>query len=335
MRGPNVESEVVESTRAEKVLAVGLVLFLLIGGWWVMERLGSIPTRPDYASFQATFDIERQRWELSRADQSLEAARQILSEKERALAEARADYEFRREEYRVALEEGRADAALQAAYVAARERLEQADREHQVAERVFEEQQREVEELRREMEVAAAEANRAYERALNEYEVRVFALRMGYALPTYVLLVALWLRMRARHNKYLLLFTALMAFGFIQLVFLLGSFTLRVLRDLAQIIISVVGGGVTAGAFILVRRHLLDFERLARLRRRRSQCVYCGFPLGTGSTFCPDCGERARVDCPSCGGDIPLFSSYCPHCGARGPAGRGSQEEGGAGGRRS
>jgi hypothetical protein len=51
----DLEDQQVETTRFEKVLAVVLVIFLLVGGFWVLEKLERIPDRPDW---------EQARWQL-------------------------------------------------------------------------------------------------------------------------------------------------------------------------------------------------------------------------------------------------------------------------------
>ena len=46
------------------------------------------------------------------------------------------------------------------------------------------------------------------------------------------------------------------------------------------------------------------------------KCLHCGFPLGQGFAFCPNCGMSLKTaDCPACGQKVDPSWSACAHCG--------------------
>lgn len=120
--------ELQELTLMEKVLALGLVAFLLVGGLWVMGFLGRLPPRPDWMQLEGARRVEELQAELRPLESELWAAQEMLRERERELAVARADYEFRREEYRTFLDRGRDDPVRLKAYETARDRMEDLQR---------------------------------------------------------------------------------------------------------------------------------------------------------------------------------------------------------------
>jgi len=47
------------------------------------------------------------------------------------------------------------------------------------------------------------------------------------------------------------------------------------------------------------------------------QCAHCGFPLGQGFAFCPNCGMSLKTaECPACGQKIDSAWSACAYCGS-------------------
>lgn len=47
------------------------------------------------------------------------------------------------------------------------------------------------------------------------------------------------------------------------------------------------------------------------------KCSHCGFPLGQGYAFCPNCGMSLKtVNCPACGQKVDPAWSACAYCGS-------------------
>ena len=47
------------------------------------------------------------------------------------------------------------------------------------------------------------------------------------------------------------------------------------------------------------------------------KCTHCGFPLGQGLAFCPNCGMSLKTsECSACGQQVDLNWSACAYCGS-------------------
>lgn len=307
--------EHVEFTRMEKILALALVVFLLIGGWWVLGALGRLVPRPDWSAIESRHDVDRLQNEMSALEQQLWSARQMVSERKIELDRARLEYEFRREEYRTYLGTGVDDPDLLAAYELARDRMESARQLVQAGESVLEAR-----------EEAAAAARHAYHRVREQvsqehwraqalYELRLFLLRLAYALPLLLLSLVAWQRFRTRKTGHLIILTSIAAFAALQLLILMGQYAWTVFREAAQLAISIGGSAIAIGGLIALRRMLGNPERRALAHLRNGQCPGCGFPLGDGE-YCHSCGRCVLSECQSCGLSGLIHASYCSHCGS-------------------
>jgi membrane protease subunit (stomatin/prohibitin family) len=48
-----------------------------------------------------------------------------------------------------------------------------------------------------------------------------------------------------------------------------------------------------------------------------AKCSHCGFPLGQGFSFCPNCGMSLKsADCPACGQKVDPAWNACAYCGS-------------------
>jgi predicted amidophosphoribosyltransferase len=48
-----------------------------------------------------------------------------------------------------------------------------------------------------------------------------------------------------------------------------------------------------------------------------AKCSHCGFPLGQGFAFCPNCGMSLKtMNCPACGQKADPTWSACAYCGS-------------------
>src|SRR5918994_214184 len=108
---PELDVEQLQTTKSEKLLALVLAVFLLIGGIWAYQELDdavrdAMPLRdPTPAEQQAISALDR--------------AAQARFRAERRVGRARSELELRRERYRTALDEGSPAADLRAEYRAA------------------------------------------------------------------------------------------------------------------------------------------------------------------------------------------------------------------------
>jgi hypothetical protein len=308
------EQEQIEITRAEKLLAFGLVLFLLIGGLWVMNRAAEIPVQPDYDQMQQEYGLASLREELGQFRQDWQRAHEAYQEDKGILNQARVEYEFRREEYRTALDAGIANAQKLAAYEEARRKLAVAEQELGLSEQVLKNQAARLAEVEQGFDAKQEQFYQEWGAAQNRYEFQLFMIRFVFAGLTLVLSVLLWQRMRQKRSRYLVIGTSVLGFGILQLVFLLGFYAWHFLQNYAQLLISVAGTLVTVAGLVALRRYVFNFERLARMRLHRSQCPYCGFACV--GAYCPSCGKQALSACDGCGNLRPILLPVCPACGA-------------------
>jgi len=153
-----------------------------------------------------------------------------------------------------------------------------------------------------------------YRRSERRYEMQVFLLRLGYALPLFLGTVLVWWKVRASRNLYAVILTSFAGFGALQLVTLVFQYTWTLFREAAQLAVSIGGSAITIGGLVAVRRFLLRPDRQIRSRLRHSLCPGCGFPLGKGD-YCAGCGRRLRCVCPHCGAVTLAEGEHCISCG--------------------
>ena len=292
--------EELQTTKSEKLLAVVLAVFLLIGGVWSYQELDDeVRDRIEIGSGSAADRAAVQRRTLAQGRVFVAQAR---------VARTRNELELRRERYRTALDAGRPARALERAYLASEADHAQARRELVAARRALAAAQPAAAEASRRI---AAEARSRRDRQ----ELVVFALRLLLVVVT--LLVSYWLLawLRRRNSRWLALAGSGVAVGTIL------AFTLAVdyLTDYAEplelgvLLLSLIGAAATLVAFFLLQRYLVG--RLPQRRVRKRQCPFCGFALGAGD-HCEGCGRRVIAPCESCGAARRIGARHCAACGA-------------------
>lgn len=175
------------------------------------------------------------------------------------------------------------------------------------------------------------ETDQRYERANQQYQLKVFALRLAFTLP--ILLLAIWLFIRFRKHRYwpfvygFGLF-ALFAF-FVELVPYLPSFG-GYIRVVVGIVLTVFAGIYMLKVFQrYVERKRLEMQQSQTERARtvvyekaissyqKKLCPSCDKPWnlgGDGANFCIHCGLELFRIC-SCGGRNFAFFPFCHKCG--------------------
>jgi hypothetical protein len=297
-----VDVEEIQTTPSERLLAIVLAVFLLIGGIWTYNQIeewvrGSDqpvavePTPSEQAAIQR-FDTANDR--LGAAGRERDAALQNL--------------ELRREAYRTALDAGRQAPALERAYVASQARLRQANTAFASAIR------------------AVAAARPAADRANEQIAARASDRENHDGLITFLLrfvLVALslgagyWLlsRFRRRGSRYFVIAVAVVGYAAVlALVFAVDYITDYVdPAELGPLVLSVFGIGLTLLAFVALQRYLA--QRIPPRRVRRRECPYCGYPVRDNHS-CEGCGRDVVASCSACGGDRRVGTVHCGACGA-------------------
>lgn len=309
----NEENSGIEFSRAERILALGMVVFLLVGGAWVFNRIQRLPTRPDYHAIEQRHISAELQSEYWQAQNTLNTALAATGRLREELSVAATEYEFRREEFRVMNERGILDAAREKAYLDALARFERLRADMGVAMAVEEGARTRLEPLANQWKALQTKVGEEHRRAQLRFEWQLFLFRMLYAIPSFVLALLLFQRLRRRESHYLIFATALIGAATLQLLYLVSLYSWHLLRDVAQIAIAVIGTALCMAGIVMIRRHWLSPERVLTTRVRRGQCFNCGAPAEK-HVYCPACGEELQKRCLGCGENRPVKAAFCPHC---------------------
>jgi len=301
MATTRVEIEEIESTKSEKLLAVVLAAFLLVGGiWfyaesddWVRDAI-EIPA-PTPAQ-QAAFD----------ASQSA-VMRHARATGDRAIA--RDELELAREAYRTALDAGRPAAELEREYEQAQVRFRRAEERTQDAQAAIQATQPAADRAGREHggRVEQAQNRRAWMSAL---------IRFAFIALWLLAAVRLLSVLRQRDSRYLpLAFAALGTGALLTLIFAADYVTDYVdPLELGPLLLSLVGVLATLAAFVALQRYLAG--RIPARRVRKAECPFCGFPVRGDGPHCEGCGREVVGECSTCGRPRRVGTARCAACGA-------------------
>ena len=294
-----VDIEQLESTKSEKLLALVLAVFLLIGGIWAYQEIddrvrAALPVREPTP-------VEQQ------AIGRLTEAQQRRFEAEQAVQRTRQELELRREAYRTALDAGEPAAALRLRYRTAERAYESAQSARAAATRA---------EAAARPSAAAAQRrlDRDAEQRRDRQELVVFLLRVGAALVFLLAAYLLLTRLRDSGSRWFplagsaVLFSTVYAFV-VAVDYLTDYFDPF---DAGILLLALLGAGATLVAFWLLQRYLA--RRLPVRRVRRRQCPYCGFPAGDHER-CEGCGRVVQAPCTHCAVPRRVGAPFCGSCG--------------------
>jgi hypothetical protein len=294
-----LDVEQLESTKSEKLLALVLAVFLLIGGVWAYQEIddkvrAAIPLHePSAAEREAirTFDQAQQRH--AQAGETVRRTRDEL--------------ELRREAYRTALDAGDPAGALRAQYRAAGAAFEQARATQEAAARA--------ETTARPAAKAAQErVSRDVEKRRDRQELVIFLLRTGaavvFVLAGYVLLT----RLREKGSRWFPLSLSIVLFATVFAFVVAADYLTDYFDpfDAGILLLSLIGAAATVAAFWLLQRYLARRLPLRRVRRR--QCPYCGFPADDNER-CEGCGRAVQAACAHCAAPRRVGAPFCGACG--------------------
>lgn len=294
----SVDPDEIETTRGEKLLAVVLTAFLLVGTGWVYSKLDRDRLR--------TYEPPA----VSAADQAaIDRYREAQQSQARTASEAavaRSTLELRREAYRTALDAGQPSGAL--------------ERDYRAAEQQFASAQRAAAEAQTELAAAEPGGRAAYTRRDRAARDRdngaartTFLLRVGFSLLLLAGSFAAFARLRA--TRWFPVAAALVATATLMTLFLAADYLNDYIRwqDLGPLVLSLAGIALTLGAFVALQRYLAT--RIPLRRVRRAECPYCGFPA-RGNAYCEGCGHDLVAPCPACGSPRRVGVAHCGACGA-------------------
>ena len=304
-----VDVEEIEITRGERLLALVLAAFLLVGALWAYFELNLAddprPFRDPAAQLSAS-----ERATLDRADVATDraaAARARVSDRRRLLVDSR-------EAYRTALDEGRRDPELERRY-------RQAQTRHEASQRVARRrtaQAREAQAAAQPVHEELSRIDREQAREADDEERRDELVTAGLRLALVLGLLAAALRLmawqRRRRSRWVLAgYAGVGASAVLALVMGVDYATdLFDPVDLGPLVLSVVGAGFTLVAIGALQRHLA--RRLPGRRVRRGECPFCGFPAGHGD-HCEGCGREVVAPCARCSAPRRVGTAHCASCG--------------------
>jgi hypothetical protein len=299
-----VDVEEIQTTKGEKLLAVVLAGFLLIGGIWVYVKIDDTvrtSTKADY-SYRGTPAEQA-------ATKRLTVAENRAAQASRAHARALQNLVQTREAYRTALEAKRPEAArLGQAYDRAQERLSRTERaladarrEAVTAEPAAEAAQRHI-----------ADVQTARE---NRHELLAFVFRLAFVLANIVFGYWLLAQLRRRKSRYYPVGMAFVGYAAVLAFVMAGDYLTDYFDplDLGPLVLSLVGIVATLIAMVMLQRYLA--KRLPSRRVRKSECPFCGYPV-RGNTHCEGCGRDVIAPCAQCDEPRRVGAAHCGVCGA-------------------
>lgn len=298
-----LDVEEIQTTKGEKLLAVVLALFLLIGGIWAYVKIDDAvrTSSPPEFSYRGTPAEQAALARLGDADRRLARA-------ERAAASARDNLELRREAYRTALDAGRPAAELGNAYDRAQAKLAKAQRDVAAARRAVAEAQ-----------PAAIAAQRDIDKVRQgrqeKRELLAFVFRLAFVLANVAFGYWLLARLRRRRSRYYPVAMAFVGYAAILALFMGADYLTDYFDplDLGPLVLSLFGIVATLLAMVALQRYLA--KRLPSRRVRKSECPFCGYPV-RGNEHCEGCGREVIAPCAQCNEPRRVGALHCGACGA-------------------
>jgi hypothetical protein len=296
-----VDTEEIHSTKSEKLLALVLTAFLLIGTVWAYMKIDDYARDAidDPPALNAT-----ERVAINKLDRARGHYERASGEKRRTLEALN----VRREQYRTALDAGKPAAELERRYRAAQAAYDAAVRD----------QRRALAEVTA-AKPAAADAGRAQAKRFDEVhrkrELLAFASRLIFLSALIVLGYWLLARVRRRAPRYLPLAMALVGTAAVMAVVFAGDYITDYIDplDLGPLVLSLVGIAATVAAFAALQRYLA--RRIPVRRVRKGECPFCGFPVRGSGPHCENCGREVVASCASCDAPRRVGAPRCATCG--------------------
>jgi hypothetical protein len=293
---PDVDD--IQTTKTEKLLAVVLTGFLLLGAIWTYQRLDDV----------VRSRIEVPQFRSGPASERLQAASRRLGQADIRYRRALQDLELRREAYRTALDAGDPAPRLRAQYNAAQAELSSAETALDVARR----------DVKAESPAADAEQRTFSERldaALDRQQRWSFFVRFAFVSLCVVGAYGLLVWMRRRNSRWFPLAGSAVAAATI-FAFVFASDYLTDYFDPFDwgiAAIAALGIAATLAVYWSVQRYLL--RRMPQRRVKRGQCPFCGYAV-RGNMRCEGCGREVVAPCTACEAPRRVGTAYCGTCGS-------------------
>lgn len=293
--GNRVGDGEIETSTAEKVLAVVLAVFIAIGAVWTYVKLDEVakPEASSYLPERALLD-PGERAAIAKHEQAVRSVRAAQRDRRAATR----TLELRREAYRTALDAGEPSADLQAEYEAAQAKfastslaLESATAAETRTNPAARSAQTQLAAERR-----AAAADRDDEQT--RHDRIVFLLRLGLLILLLGVSYRLLIHLRSRNSRYQPAAFALVGATAVLAIVMASDYTNSYLEfdEVGPFAISIAGIALTLAAFVALQRFLA--KRVPARRVRRGECPFCGFPSAVLPTA-RAAGERPWLSAPA------------------------------------
>jgi lipopolysaccharide export LptBFGC system permease protein LptF len=297
----HVDVENIETTKSEKLLAVVLAVFLLVGGIWAYQRLDDTVAEALAPSSVSLTPAEQA------AMERLGRARERLGSAESLVMRTRVTLVDRREAYNTALNAGEPVAELRTAYRRAQVDYANAQ-EARTSARV----------AVRSAEPAALEAERhlaELERdRFDRHELAAFFARLAFVVLAVAAAYALLGFLRKRASRYLPLALATVGSSAVVALVMGGDYVTDYVDPLSvgPLLLSLAGAALTLLAFFGLQRYLA--RRIPIRRVRKGECPFCGYPVRDGD-HCAGCGRSVMAECTTCQQPRRVGTAFCASCG--------------------
>lgn len=307
-RAKGADAEELETTGSEKLLAVVLAIFIMVGAFWVYDRLDHVDRPGGYSPSPVT---QQDRAALMRSQEAEREKRSAVAKQSQAVK----GLELRREAYRTALDAGEPAGELQQQYAAAQAELAATKATLEEARRAAQDAAPGAEAAERRIEEAEAAAMQRLDDERRNHDRLVFLLRLALVVALLAGSYKLLGHLRSRHSRYLPTAFALIFATAVVALSMAADYTGDYIEfsSVGPLAISLAGIALTLAAFVALERYLR--KRVPMRRVRRGGCPFCGFPVRSGR-HCEGCGRQVVANCSTCQQPRRVGAPRCAACGS-------------------
>jgi hypothetical protein len=294
-----VSVEEIETTKSEKLLAVVLAVFLLIGGLWAYARLD------DWA--RASVDQPRATaLESAAIAQLAEASNRLTATQERE-RQALEELTITREAYRTALDADEPAGALRGEYETAQAAYAEAQAGLRAAEAA-------VASAQPAAQAAQTRIAQAEQDALDREALLSFVFRLAFVSVALASAYVLLARLRRDNSRYFPLGLAAVGFAAVLALVMAGDYVTDYVDplDMGPLVLSLLGILLTIVSFFALQRYLA--RRVPFRRVRKGECPFCGYPVRS-TEHCEGCGRDVVGECTRCAAPRRVGTLHCGACG--------------------
>ncbi|MBT9130984.1 MAG: hypothetical protein DDT42_01366 [candidate division WS2 bacterium] len=303
-----------ETTTAEKILAIALTVFLLIGGLRLAGAIDRLFPHPNYTLIRQEHfpaNLEAEFFTLQQKYHELRVEVQRYTDAE---ARARLDYEKAREEYRTLLDRGVDDPVKKLRWEQTRNQLEQVQKNIETAQTTLNNFRAD---LFAPKEIIFRAAEQKFQEDFNR-QARTRNLKAGISLLIYALIMFIlsflifnFFRTRSGLSRYALIGVSFLGFGALQALIVSFRIVYPYLIGIIPVeaIVSIGGSTISIAGIVYLKNRFFSSRAIRNRRLWKKVCPVCGFP--DPGNHCSWCGSAQLVECPSC---KKLTNEYLPRC---------------------